>query len=137
MLMRNTKYPLARACQPPAITGNQFYLLYATKTVMKHDWRKRLLDAVDRDGRSDRAISIAASLGVNFVNELRNTEKEPSVEKILRLANEINTSLSFVFLGADATKEDDQLISIISHLPQDEKVSLLEFLRSRSNKNPQ
>jgi transcriptional regulator with XRE-family HTH domain len=72
---------------------------------MDETWKVRLLKAVDDDPRSDRAISLATKLGVNTVNELRNTDKSPSIEKVLRLSEELNLSLGYLFLGLDSDEE--------------------------------
>ncbi len=68
---------------------------------MEENWKTRLLKAVDEDPRSDRAISLAVGLGVNTVNELRNTDKSPSIDKVLKLAEELGLSLGYVFWGAE------------------------------------
>ncbi len=97
---------------------------------MQENWKTRLLQAVDNDGRSDRAISLAANLGVNFVNELRNTSKEPSIEKVLRLAAELQLSVSYLFLGRDLSKDDEDLLLVLQSLPADAKAGLLAVLRA-------
>ena len=101
---------------------------------MQENWKTRLLQAVDNDGRSDRAISLAANLGVNFVNELRNTSKEPSIEKVLRLAAELQLSVSYLFLGRDLSKDDEDLLLVLQSLPADAKAGLLgkQAIKSRS-----
>lgn len=68
---------------------------------MVENWKSRLLKAVDEDPRSDRAISLAVGLGVNTVNELRNTDKSPSIEKVLKLAEELGLNLGYVFWGGE------------------------------------
>ncbi len=97
---------------------------------MEENWKTRLLRAVDNDGRSDRAISSAAELGVNFVNELRNTSKEPSIEKVLRLAAELQLSMAYLFLGRDLSKDDEDLLLVLQSLPEDAKEGLLAALRA-------
>jgi len=97
---------------------------------MEENWKTRLLQAIDSDGRSDRAISTAANLGVNFVNELRNTAKEPSVEKILRLAAELNLSVTYLFLGRDLSRDDEDLLLVLQSLPASAKEGLLAALRA-------
>lgn len=72
---------------------------------MKENWKTRLLRAVDEDPRSDRAISLATGLGVNTVNELRNTDKSPSIDKVLKLSEELGLSLSYLFWGAEEDRE--------------------------------
>ena len=97
---------------------------------MEENWKTRILQAVDNDGRSDRAISLAADLGVNFVNELRNTPKDPSIEKVLKLAAELQLSMAYLFLGRDLSKDDEDLFSVLQALPADAKVGLLAVLRA-------
>lgn len=71
---------------------------------MEENWKTRLLKAVDEDPRSDRAISMAIGLGVNTVNELRNTDKSPSIEKVMKLSEELGVSLAYLFWGAEDDK---------------------------------
>ncbi len=95
------------------------------------DWRDRLLDAVDADPRSDRAISMAAGLGPNFVNELRNTDKEPGIKKVLKLAGELGVSLSKLFLGGDLTPEDEEYFAELLKLTPDQRRAILVGLKVR------
>jgi transcriptional regulator with XRE-family HTH domain len=98
---------------------------------MIQGWRERLIDAVDRDGRSDRAISKAAKLGPNFMNELRNTTKEPGVDKVLRLAEVLNVSVGYLFMGADLSPEDEEFVSLLRSSSREERLHLTGLLRSR------
>lgn len=74
---------------------------------MKDDWRDRLLKAIDEDGRSDRAISLAAGLGVNFISQMRGTKasapKKPNIEYVRKLAIVLGKELSSIV----GTAEDD------------------------------
>lgn len=72
---------------------------------MEENWKTRLLKAVDEDPRSDRAISLATGLGVNTVNELRNTSKSPSIDKVLKVSEELGLSLGYLFLGITSDKD--------------------------------
>ena len=98
---------------------------------MMSDWKERLIAAVDADGRSDRAISLAAKLGPNFVNELRNTDKEPSLKRILKLATELRLSTTFLFLGNELTPEDEEFIKLLRESPEPERDAFLAILRAR------
>lgn len=95
-----------------------------------------MLAAVDADPRSDRAVSLAAGLGPNFVNQLRNSETEPGIKKILRLAEELNVSLATLFYGQDTTPEDEEFLSLLKSASAAERDGLLSLLRARrSSKN--
>lgn len=72
---------------------------------MEENWKTRLLKAVDEDPRSDRAISLATNMGVNTVNELRNTDKSPSIDKVLKLSEVLNLDLGYLFWGQTTEKE--------------------------------
>ena len=72
---------------------------------MEENWKTRLLKAVDEDPRSDRAISLATNMGVNTVNELRNTDKSPSIDKVLKLSEVLNLDLGYLFWGQTPEKE--------------------------------
>lgn len=98
-------------------------------------WRQRLLDAVDRDPRSDRAISLATGLGVNAVNELRNTAKKPSVEKVLKIANEVNASLAFIFLDIEISPDEEAFLKLLGGADPDVRSSVETLLR-RGKKTP-
>lgn len=101
---------------------------------MADDWRERLLAAVDEaiaQGRSDRDISLKAGLGPNFVNQLRNSETEPSVKNVLRLAAELRVSLSTLFLGRETSPEDEESLSLLGAITPAEREGLLSLLRAR------
>lgn len=98
---------------------------------MMDGWKERLLEAVEKDGRSDRAISLAAGLGQNFVNQLRHNDKEPAVKHVLRLADELKVSLSALFLGRDTTPEDEEFLALLRSTSAAERDGLLALLRAR------
>lgn len=93
------------------------------------DWRTRLLRAVDADGRSDRAISVAAKLGVNFVNELRNRDKEAGVGKVISLAETLGLSLGYVFSGVEISARDEADLGLFLSLPPEQRQTILELAR--------
>lgn len=103
---------------------------------MMDGWRERLLAAVDADPRSDRAISLKAGLGPNFLNNLRNNETEPGIKKVLKLAQELNVSLAALFLGQETTPEDEEFLTLLQSASSAERDGLLTLLRARrSSKN--
>ncbi len=99
----------------------------------KADWRQRLLAAIEADGRSDRAISLAAGLSQNFVYQLRTGQNEPGVEKVLRLAAEVRLSVAALFFGRETTHEDEQFLELLRSASEEERRSLLALLRARRN----
>jgi hypothetical protein len=75
---------------------------------MSETWKDRLLKAVDDDGRSDRAISLAAGFGPNFVSQMRGTKaaapKKPNVEYVRRLASVLGKELPEILGPEDDTE---------------------------------
>lgn len=73
---------------------------------MQSGWRERLLAAIDEDGRSDRAISLAAGLGPNFISQMRGTKaaapKRPSIEHVRKIAAALNKDLATIIGPDDA-----------------------------------
>lgn len=81
---------------------------------MNEDWRTRLLKAIDEDGRSDRAISLAANLGPNFVSQMRGTKsaapKKPNIEYVQRLADVLGKDLTSI-IGTDSAELRSALLA--------------------------
>lgn len=100
--------------------------------MMATDWRERLLAAIKADGRSDRAISLAAGLGENFVSQLRNSETDPSTKRVLALAAVLNVSINQLFLGReDITPQDEELLNLLKTRSPEEQAALLTLWRGR------
>jgi len=72
---------------------------------MSDAWRVRLLAAIKTDGRSDRAISLAAGLGPNFIGQMRGTAtsapKNPSIENVAALALALKIPLASIIVEAE------------------------------------
>lgn len=95
---------------------------------MKETWKQRILAAIDADERSDRAISLDARLGENFVNQLRNSDKSPSVDKLEQLIKTLNVTYAYVFLGYDLSPEDEALLTALHSIPKDSQEALLKLI---------
>lgn len=98
---------------------------------MMPGWRERLIAAADADPRSDRAISLDANLGENFVNQLRSGETEPRVKHVLRLAETLNVSLTHLFIGLDTTPEDEEMLELLRNASESDRTDILAILRAR------
>lgn len=81
---------------------------------MIDDWRARLLKAIDEDGRSDRAISLAAKLGPNFISQMRGTKsaapKKPNIAYVQRIADVLGKELTSI-IGNDSAELRSALLS--------------------------
>ncbi|MEY1555300.1 helix-turn-helix domain-containing protein [Yoonia sp. R2331] len=74
-------------------------------------WRGRLEAAVERDGRSMRDISLAARLSHGYLHGILRDNKEPTLDRFIRICKELDVSLSYALLGAEITKETETIVS--------------------------
>jgi len=81
---------------------------------MSEDWKTRLLKAIDEDDRSDRAISLAANLGPNFISQMRGTNsasaKKPNIAYVQRIADVLGKDLTSI-LGNDSAELRSALLA--------------------------
>jgi len=99
---------------------------------MTSDWRTRLANAIERDPRSGREIARECGFGVNFVSELLAGEKTPSTDKVIKLAEVLGLSLSYVFTGLEMSRQDEDFLRIVAQMNDREKEALLALLEPRS-----
>ena len=91
-------------------------------------WRQRLFDAIDDDPRSERAISIAAGLGVNYVGQMRKRGKMPGVDAVMKICNALNVNAIFLFTGMCISAEDEQFLKDLKKLPPVQRKVFLDLL---------
>ena len=85
---------------------------------MESDWIDRLKLAVEMDGRSKRALSLAAGLGPNFLSQLFTSHKEPGVNKFLSILNVLGAEAAlFVVMGLHFDDADEELVNSVLRLP--------------------
>jgi transcriptional regulator with XRE-family HTH domain len=99
------------------------------KAPMVHDWKERLLAAIEADGRSARAISLASDLGPNFVTQFREG-REPGVKQVIKLADTLGVSLAHLFLGDDITAQDEEFFRLLRDSTPEGREAVLTLLRS-------
>lgn len=96
---------------------------------MSEGWLTRLTEAVRSDGRTPRAISLAAGLGPNYLSELLTKGKVPGIDKLLRLCAELNVSATWVLTGAEVTTDGEEMLSLLAELSADQQSTLLDLAR--------
>jgi len=101
---------------------------------MDNLWRHRLTSAIELDPRSKREIARECGFGPNFVSELFNSEKTPSADRVVRLAEVLGISLTYIFIGVEISRQDEEFLQLAAKLPDDEKDHLLGLLKARSEK---
>lgn len=84
----------------------------------KSEWRDRLIEAVNADGRSMQDISLAAGLSHGYVHGILKDGKEPTLDRFLRICSEVGISYSQALMGADMTPEAERLLELASKSPE-------------------
>lgn len=98
---------------------------------MRHGWLQRLNTALEQDGRSMRAISVAAGCGPNYIQQIVNAGKEPGVDKLARILNVLGQDASlFVLSGVRITSADLEFIELMQSLSPEARADALRFFRS-------
>lgn len=96
---------------------------------MTDDWRQRLLSAIEKSELSGREICRRAEVGSSFISDLKNAGKSPSAAYVVRVANAIPVSLTYVFAGIELSPEIEEVIQLWSRLPTEMQDHLLAVAR--------
>lgn len=94
-------------------------------------WRQRLQQAVDRDGRSLRAISLAAGLPETALWEVLNTDKVPGIDRLQAICEALKVSISYILEGIELSPESERLLKAFSRMSKAEREAFLQFLDQR------
>lgn len=98
---------------------------------MQKDWRARLSEKIDQSGESYRSLSAKCGFGPNFVSEFMAGGKAPSADRVVKLADVLNVSLSYVFTGVEMSRDDERFLRAVAEMSDDEKRHLMALLEAR------
>lgn len=94
-------------------------------------WRGRLKQALDASGKSGRSVSIAAGAGAGYVHSILVEGKDPTIERLMAVCQQIPVSLPWVLYGVEVTPEDLELLSTMKESPE-ARDAVITLLRARS-----
>lgn len=57
--------------------------------------------------------------------------KAPSADRVVKLAEALNISSSYIFTGVEMTKDDEEFLRLVSQMSAEEKRHLLGLLSAR------
>ena len=98
---------------------------------MEKGWYKRLVAVIEDDRRDMKAISLEAGCGPNYVQQMIKDGKQPGIDRFINILAVLGRPASLhVILGDDLNAEDEELIRLISGLPDESKNKALAFFRS-------
>ncbi|WP_412058017.1 helix-turn-helix domain-containing protein [Bartonella sp. DGB2] len=95
-------------------------------------WRERLIKSLENSGRSMRSVSLAAGKGPGYIHSILSEGKEPTIDSLSRVCQEINVSLSYIIYGYNITSEQEEFITLFSKASPPERKAILMLLRSRT-----
>lgn len=76
---------------------------------MEDEWRVRLNEVVKDDGRSLRALSLAAGFGENYVQQMLKDKKDPSFTKLAKVLSVLSPNAALYVLSGLRPDADRQL----------------------------
>ncbi|WP_137389205.1 helix-turn-helix domain-containing protein [Rhodoligotrophos defluvii] len=97
---------------------------------METGWRDRLEEALRRAGRSKRSVSLAAGCGPGYLHDVLNAGKEPTIDRLLRIADVIGVSVSWIIYGIELDKSGEELLRLYSGMSAKQRKAFLDLARS-------
>lgn len=100
-------------------------------------WRDRLIEAINKDGRSHRSLSLEAGLGPNYVNQLlAPNSRGPTASALIKLLAALKVSPTYIISGSAITPEHEELLYLVSRMSPASRSKLVDFLRSDTTPAP-
>ena len=89
---------------------------------MESGWIHRLWEALEKDGRSLRAISLAADLGPNYLNQTRSRATHPVSDKLASILDALGPEAAlYIMTGLEISAEDQAFLKLLSRYGPEEK----------------
>ncbi|CUX19954.1 MULTISPECIES: hypothetical protein [Agrobacterium tumefaciens complex] len=110
---------------------HHFFYRRAMNAGMEKGWYDRLVEAIKADGRSERAISLEAKCGPNYVQQMISDGKRPTVDKLMSLLDVLGEAKAFEILtGQKLADEDLEFIRLSAGLDPAQKRAALAFFQT-------
>jgi transcriptional regulator with XRE-family HTH domain len=94
-------------------------------------WRQRLRAAIDRDGRSMRDVSLAAGLSHGYVHGILQDDKEPTLDRFLKVCETLGVSATHILVGSEVTPATERIVEALEKEPA-MRDAILALLRRTS-----
>lgn len=95
-------------------------------------WRDRLVQAIVDQGKSQRAVSLAAGLGPGLVNSWIKDNKDPTIGNLLNVCGVLGISSSWLLYGYEVTPETEEILRHLEANP-DARDGILKILLSKAS----
>lgn len=98
---------------------------------MTEGWVDRLWKAIEADGRSDRALSVDAGLGVNYLSQTRSRGTHPVSEKLAAILAQLGPEASlYVLTGVKLGQDDLEFLALMGKLSPEQQRAARDFFQS-------
>jgi len=97
----------------------------------KDAWKNRLLAEIEKKGKSQRAVSLAAGMGPGYINSWLNENKDPTVENLIKVCEVLDVTLSFILYGYDITPASQEILALLEKRP-DSRDAILKLLKDKA-----
>lgn len=94
-------------------------------------WRSRLAASVEESGKSMRKISLDAGLGPGYLHSILSEGKEPTIQNLISVCENVGVSLSYVVWGFDVTAENEEILRLLKDASPDVREGILKILQDR------
>lgn len=97
-----------------------------TPSGMDDKWFDRLLEAVERDERDMKKLSLDAKLGENYVQQMVRNRKTPKIDSLVKLLSALGRADTlYIITGTEFSAEDRRLLEVAAALDDDGKRALI------------
>ena len=94
-------------------------------------WRNRLTKALEESGKSKRSVSLASGNGPGYLHSILTDGKDPTIENLLSICDNIGVSAVYIIYGYDVGKEEAELLEILRANPS-KRSAILSLLADES-----
>lgn len=82
-----------------------------------------------------REVSLAAGAGAGYLHSILKEGKDPGIERLSAICDQIGVSLPYILYGINITPEDEKIVAAAQRSPQ-LRAAVLALLRDQ-DANPQ
>jgi len=95
-------------------------------------WRERLQSAVKSSGKSSRSISLAAGCGPGYLHSILSEGKDPTVEKLMAVCDQIPISGIYVLYGLEVNPDDLDILKALEEKPES-RAGILSIIKNAAS----
>lgn len=108
-----------------------------TQGMEQETWRDRLAGAIKRSGKSMRAISLATGRGPGYVHSILKDDKDPTIDHLIEVCEQVGVSLSYLIYGFDVSGENEKILHLLQGASPLRRKGILQILEDEPAPPPQ